>query len=66
LNYTNNREKALVRRVFNPRLPLPRVRHPGASLQQPTPVRKKPRILQTKEEIRTLLAVKLIVLTSFP
>jgi hypothetical protein len=55
-----------VRRVFNRQIALPKVRHPGASLQRPTTTTKQLRIIQTKEEITTLLTLKLIVLTSFP
>jgi hypothetical protein len=47
------------------KITLQKVRHPGASLQRPTTTTKKLRVLQTEEEITTLLTLKLIVLTSF-
>jgi hypothetical protein len=59
-------KKALVKRMSSPRPTLPIVRRHRASLQRPTPVKKKPKNIQTEEEIRTLITEKLIVLISFP
>jgi hypothetical protein len=64
-NCTCNRGKTTVTRVFNLQIPLQKVRHLGASLERPITAIKKPIILQTEEEITTLLTLKLIVLTSF-
>jgi hypothetical protein len=49
-------------RVFNRQITLQKVRHLGALLQRPTTATKKLKALQTKEEITTLLTVKLIFL----